>query len=99
MQPEDLTQQIHALDAVPEQRSGADRLRKQVRLIDLKAAVAGRGARELEHILAAVPAETLSAIRRDVAQARAGHPDGEITSDDAFERAVSSIERLMRVAH
>lgn len=99
MQPEDITRQIRALDAVPEQRTGTDRLHKQVRLIDLKATLAGRGASELARALESVPWGTLSAIQRDVSRARAAQTDGEITPDDAFERAVSTIERLMAEPH
>ena len=99
MQPEDLTRQIHALDAVPEQRTGTDRLHKQVRLIDLKATMAGRGASELARVLESVSGETLNAIQRDVSRARSAQSDGEITPDDAFERAVSTIERLMAEPH
>lgn len=99
MRPEDLTAQIRDLDAVPAQCTGNDRLHKQIRLIDLKAHLVGRGAGELERILAAASGETLGALQRDVRRARAGAFERGGNPDEAFERAVSTIERLMTAAH
>jgi hypothetical protein len=99
MGPEDLTAEIHCLDAVVNRYTGRDRLEKQARLIRLKAQLASRRGSDLAARLQQLDQCTRDCLQADVRRATADRDPCDVGSDRAFERAMSTIEGLVATHH